>query len=245
MNHTAIVSKWQTVYAPANKFLRSKGIPYIISEIGSILKDALPWSSMFGATLWSVDLQLYVMAQGVARINFTQRPRAEHALWVPIAGVPESPGPQVRAPYYALPFVADFVGNSSIPTMVQEMDLKSDVFTAYGAYVSGHLARVAVINLREWSSSMSIPRSNQTFVLTIPGNITSIRVARLHADNGAQARGYDANRQNITYAGMQWSAALDQGRGHLSGQPFDTVAVVKGYTTITLPDSEAVLVYLR
>ena len=109
MNHTAITSKF-TNFAESISYLRNHdpSVRYILSETGSALQGSHKFQSWFGACLWSVDFQLYAMSQGVSRVSGTQRPVARHSLWIPKPNLTEE-GPQVRAPYYAQPFVADFV----------------------------------------------------------------------------------------------------------------------------------------
>jgi hypothetical protein len=61
-----------------------------------------------------------------------------------------NPGPQTRGVWYALPFIADFIGQS--PGKVVEVNLGSDVLTAYAIYdaSTSQLSKFALINLRTW-----------------------------------------------------------------------------------------------
>ena len=182
------------------------------------------------------------MAQGVARIDGTQRPAALHSLFVPVNGIPDNPGPSVRAPFYAQPFIADFIKST---TGVVEMGLNSDFLTAYAAYNANGLARVALVNLHEWNAGDNTQRGNQTFVLKVPTSTKNVTVGRLTAAAGAEAGGFDNGGQNITYAGQQWSYSVDNGKGHPSAASTTKVQVSNGVATVSVKDSEAVVVYVQ
>lgn len=214
MNHTEIKAKFHN-HEKSLSYLNSYGkIPYILSETGSSLSGGLKLSGVFGGCLWSVDFQLYAMSRGVARVASTQRPVSKHSLWTPLACLPGVPGPSVRPLFYAQPFIADLLGKSG-KTDVVEMDLQSDVFTAYGAYEGDTLARIALINMRQWHEGGGKQPGNHTFSVNVPGNATTVTVQALHADAGSEALGFDLNsNQNITWAGYQWSYSVDNGKGH-------------------------------
>lgn len=214
----------------------------MLSETGSALVGNLSFTGAFAACLWSVDFQLYSMSRGVARVDGTQRPAAQHSLWVPISGLKSNPGPSVRPPFYAQPFIADFIGKSGT-TAVVNLGLGSEKLAAYAAYNGATLARVAIVNLNEWNTGDS-KRPVQSFVLNVPKGINSVTVRHLHSDAGAGAFGYDFGGadQNITWAGEQFSYKVDDGKGHVSDKVSTTVNAVGGSVTIPVPDSEAVIV---
>ena len=186
------------------------------------------------------------MSQGVARVDGTGRPAANHSLFVPVAGIPGSPGPQVRGPYYAQLFAADFIGKTNGATGVANLDLKSDFLTAYAAYTADKkLARVALTNLHEWNASGGATRPAQAFAVKVPAGTASVRVGRLTAQAGAEAGGFDNNGQNITWAGQQWSYKVDDGKGHPNAASTETVAVANGVAVVSVKASEAVIVYIQ
>jgi len=243
MNHSAVTTKF-VPYKANIDYLKSKyaNVSYVLSETGTALKGKVEYSNAFGACLSNVDFQLWAMSSGVTRVTGTQRPAAQHALWVPV-NVQTNPGPQVRAPFYAQPFVADFIGNSTRPVAAINLDLKSDFLTAYALYEGEALARVALVNLREWNNTMDTPRGNKTFAINVPTGNNKVSVSRLRARAGAAARGFDANGQNITWAGTQWSYKADEGKGQLIAPKSEPITVQDGIATVEIADSEAVMVF--
>lgn len=244
MNHTAIKQKFRN-HEKSLAYLNSHGkVPYVLSETGSSLSGGLDLSGVFGDCLWSVDFQLYAMSNGVARVASTQRPVSKHGLWTPLAGLPGVPGPSVRPLFYAQAFIADFLGKSG-KTNVVEMNLQSDVFTAYAAYEESTLARIALVNMRQWHESGGKQRGNHTFSVKVPGNAAQVTVQELHADAGSEALGFDLDpKQNITWAGYQWSYGVDNGKGHQVGSPGTNVQVRNGVATVEVLNTEAVILHI-
>lgn len=256
MSHNAIVSKFNSGYSSGLSYIESNdpAVSWIISESGSsLIGPPLEYQDSFGAALWVVDFELYAMSQGVKQVHQTGRPAAYHSLWVPDTsannaanGNQQNIGPQVRGPYYGLPLVADFQGTSS--GKVTEI-LGDDLATAYAIYDSGSgaLSRVALVNLKFWSADVGGTRGSTTFDIPVKAGVKSVKVSRLRADAGAHALGYDnqGNGGMITWAGETWSYKLDQGNGSpVSGvAKTETVAVCNGVASVTLPDSEAAVVY--
>lgn len=248
MNHTHISETFETYVTNINYLASShSNISLILSETGSALGGDVGLTTSLGAALWSVDFHLYAMSVGVQRIGGSQRPATAHALWTPIPGVlNNNPTPQVRSPFYAQPFIADFIGIPE-PHSVLNLDLNSDVLSAYAMYHNSVLSRVALVNLQMWTKSSGTTRGSQTFAVSVPSGISTVMVQRLHADAGALATGYDYSldaSQNITWAGMQWTYTLDNGKGHISDVISTNVSVVNGVANVVVPDSEAVIVYL-
>ena len=63
-----------------------------------------------------------------------------------------------------------------------------------------------------------------------------------------RALGYDigGSDANVTWAGEQWSYKIDNGKGHFPhGKQEETVQVKKGVAEVKVPDSEAVIVWIR
>ncbi|CAK7218962.1 hypothetical protein SCUCBS95973_003660 [Sporothrix curviconia] len=251
MNHSATVGNFSAGSPQDIAYLAANypKVKYVFSETGTGLVSPLQIQGSLGAALFYADFQLYAMTQGAKRVDGTMRPAANHSLWVPDASAaPANPGPQVRAPFYTLPFVADFIGQT--PGNVIEVALNSDVLTAYASYSpsTGLLSKVALINLQAWAEGVSTgARGSVTFSVPAPSAATvSATVRRLTAAAGCQALGYDyaGPAQNITWAGEQWSYAIDNGKGHMVAgvSATETVAVVNGAVQVTVLDSEAVIV---
>lgn len=263
MNHKAITTKFDN-YSKAITFLNSnhKQVDFVLSESGSTLGSRNPFAEHFATTLWSVDFQLYAMTQGVKRVAGTQRPEARHSLWLPSQGKSK---PQVQAAYYAQPFVADFIGKTS-RTDVVNMPLDSEIMSTYAAYgPDGKLARVALVNLREWNRGASEKadgnknrnengnrnrneenqRGHRTFALKVPNDINSVKVGKLSAPTGAKAGGIDNGGAHIMWQGQQWSYKLNNGKVHPTSPKTEVVKVNDGKALVKVEDSEAVIVYLR
>ena len=182
------------------------------------------------------------MSQGVARVDSTGRPVALHSAWVPIGGAGFGPDPIVQAPFYGSVFAADFQAKPE-GTGVVEIAI-GGMLSAYAAYEDGKLARVAVVNLKEWTTGDENPRGNATVVLQGVGNVARGTLRRLTAEAGAGALGFDRDKsgsQNITWAGEQWTYAVDNGNGH-GGNVTESVSVTDGKLTIVVRDSEAATV---
>lgn len=251
MNHTAISSRFATANKPEIKYLKAHfpDVKYVFSETGSALRGPLDVQGGFGATLWSVDFMLYSMSQGVARVDNTQRPAAKHSFWVPDNSAPYNPGPQVRGPFSAIPFVADFIGKNA--GEVVEIDAGSELLTAYALYdqKTGSLSRVAIVNLKIWvEGHSSSSRGSETFSLPVAAHVKTVSVKRLSADAGARALGFDhaGPTQNITWGGEQWSYKVDNGKGHQTASVAseETVQVQNGKANIKVSDTEAVIVFV-
>lgn len=77
-------------------------------------------------------------------------------------------------------FIADFIGKKG-DTQVTNVDLSSDKVAAYGAYSSGRLARIALVNMNYWvgPTSHSNPRPSQIFQLRVPSGVAHVLVKYL------------------------------------------------------------------
>lgn len=244
LNHTALRRKLAH-HLPSIRYTRSNaaGAKFILSETGGPLAVGDDAQTLFANTLWSVNFQLYAMSLGVGRVSGTQRPEARRSLWIPTAGL-RVPGPRVQAPYYALPFVADFIGKTvgGGDRGVVNVDLGSPFLSAYAMFEGANLARVAVVNLRAYGGGGE-DRSAVKVRLENLGGVGQVTVGRLHAAEGTAAGGWDVNGKNITWAGQQWSYKADRGNGHGRVQR-KTLPVTGGVVEVVIPDTEAVIVYV-
>ncbi|GJN72545.1 hypothetical protein PLICBS_006618 [Purpureocillium lilacinum] len=248
INHTAITKRFGP-YTPSIKATHDRKLDYAITEDSAVLGGAeIHFSDGFGYTLWAVDFNLAAMARGVARVtNLAGRPNAKRVFWTPDnTGGKPSPGPQVRAPFPAAMFVADFVGKGE-PSAVKEIKTGGDLTSAYAMYdnKSGKLQRVALVNMRLYNGTASAKRERMTFQVNVGTGVKEVKVRRLRADKGVAAMGYDFGgpTSNVSWAGEQWSHGVDFGKGHFrSGKVEEKVVKVKnGVASVVVPDSEAVM----
>ena len=194
MNHSAIAALLDAA-KPVISYLNTKGpngsrVPLIISEIGNSLNGAhnYAYQSTMGAALWQVDFQLYCLSIGVAAINWQQIMHSGYDMWLPIDSGNFSA--QVYPPYYAQPFLADFIGDTNYNTQVAMLDIVNwtstdysgatanasaasntsspDNIIAYGSYAWGQLCKVAVVNLNIWNPPSPLYGPNTTAFVTIP-----------------------------------------------------------------------------
>lgn len=269
MSHEAITNKYKPFITTMQGIQNQKqgsGIPFVLSETGAVLGGPYNFSNVFGSCLWSVDFHLYGMSvvspfasihtrtsvnrhgQGVARIDGSQRPSATHSLWIPnpVPGVDAS---QVRANWYAQPYIADFVSSSNAKQeVIESQDLGSPYLSAYAMYSAGRLARVALVNLNMWpkaGGSTSDSRPKTVFPVSVPAGTTSVTVQRLVSPAGALASGYDVNQsETITWAGLLWSSTKGNGEPQTVGTTSETINVVNGVANVPVPDTEAVIVFI-
>lgn len=252
INHTAITDMFKS-YEPSIKASHDAGINYAITEdAAALMGGQIEFSCGFASTLWAVDFNLAAMSRGVSRVaNLAGRPNAKRVFWAPDdSGTKNgSPGPQVRAPFPAAMFVADFVGKEG-GSAVAEVDVKDNLVSAYAMYDEdrGELQRVALVNMALYNGTETGKKRNvPTFDVEV-GKAKEVKVQRLHADKGVAAMGYDFGGKDsiVSWAGEQWSYKLDHGKGHFPGlvKEEDTVEVEDGVASVPVPDSEAVIIFL-
>lgn len=218
-------------------------IPFILSEVGNSLDatNSYQFQARLGSALWQVDYYLYAMSIGVAKINYQQIMHAGYDLWLPIAsaGLPA----QVFANFYSQPFVADFIGTSG-ETTVQKLTITGGEaqpnLAGYAAFEAGALKRVAFANLQYWNQSSSgTERSTVSIDLSVPEGVAEVRVDKLGSPLGA-----GADSATITYAGSQWTYASQGDEVTGVRNDSETIQVVDGVATVSVLDSEAILVWL-
>ncbi|KAJ6445279.1 hypothetical protein O9K51_00038 [Purpureocillium lavendulum] len=248
INHTAIAQRFN-LYTPSIKASQDKKLEYAITEDAAVLGGAeIQFSDGFGYALWAADFNLAAMARGVARVaNLAGRPNAKRVFWTPDdSGGKPSPGPQVRAPFPAAMFIADFIGKGN-PSAVKEIKTKTDLLSAYAMYddKSGKLQRVALMNMRLYNGTTGTKRGRTTFQVNVGKAAKQVKVRHLRADQGVAAMGFDFGgpTSNVSWAGEQWSHGLDMGKGHFRNGKVEenTVQVKNGVASVVVPDSEAVM----
>ena len=239
MQHSAIASRLDLL----RKFItylrdNHPTIPYVISEIGNSLNPThtYDYQAVLGSALWQVDLQLYAMTIGIARLNWQQIMHAGYDMWLPIDSGNASR--QTFAPFYAMPFVGDFIGNTGGSTRAVQLDTGRENIPAYAAFVDEKPKRVAIVNLDIWDRGNGT-RPSTTFALNVPGDCNEVRVDVLSSPLGAHA-----SANTITYAGSQWTAASDG--TEVKGVRNDTrvLSARHGKVEVRVYSSQAVLVHL-
>lgn len=235
MNHQAIIDRFEN-YTRSINYTRQQNLSYVLSEVGNSLegKANLTFQAVLGSALWSVDFQMYAMTLGVERVNMAMKPIGGFSLWLPH----ETDGylPAVRAPYYAQPYIADFMGKTGAQVLNQ--DLKSKRLSAYAAYDQGRLARIALVNLNLWNGTDQSERPVQTFNVQANVDQNCVQVRRLTAPTGAYAN------DTITWAGQQWTYESN-GMSVTTNQTLsEPVPVQNGVAQVDVAASEAVMVML-
>lgn len=164
-----------------------------------------------------------------------------YSAWLPV--VVNGTGPLVKPPYYGHMFVAKFLGSSNT-TQINNIDLRSDYYSAYAAYESETLSRVAILNLQTWDppnstdvSTNTTDRPKTTFHL---GPLHNYKFATVELMTAPGAK-YDTN---ITVAGVSYDYNLAEGRGVKVGKGI--VATLKpgsdGSFSVDVEASQAVVV---
>lgn len=263
MNHSNVVSKLSWIQQEISIVNQpplinpdvspSATLPFSLDEANSILQgtSAPPGTlDVFGAALWTVDYMLYCAAIGLSRIHMQQGSGFLYNSWQPVS----TNGNQTvgtKPPYYGNIAVATMMGDitKAVPRIV-EIDLSSsgvgEFASAYAAYINSNtLARVAVIDLHQYNSSIPSPqgRGSTNYVFSVPSSLASqlkegltVKVQRL------QAAGSDV-RSGITFDGWSYNYELDQGQPvRLSNVTTgETVKVSGGKVGVVVENSGAVI----
>lgn len=254
MNHSAITERFPKIQKSIeNVRQEDSNIDYVISELGSALGvPPVSFAGGLGAALWAVDLHLTAMSRGVKRVSNNMFEDAPDSFWVPNNEGQWTTGPSVQGIFPSAAFITDFVGKGESLGKAVEVEVpgQPEDFSAYAMYdlMSEELARVALVNLKVWNESSPQPRENAAITFDVGFGAESVTVKRLHSQKGASAVGFDLGgpEQNVTWAGEQWSFKVDEGKGHFpaGGSVQEILFAQDGQVTVTVPDSEAVIVYV-
>ncbi|KKY14435.1 putative glycoside hydrolase family 79 protein [Diplodia seriata] len=215
MNKTAIRRKTDARFKSRIAYMQRAypSIPFLIAEAASALGNGtgirdFDLTASLGTALWTVDWLLYAatLQQGVTRVNMQLGSRFPFSPWLGAATVINnaSLAPQTLGSFYGCVFVADFIGAAGA-LRVAELEVDDADVSAYAAYNSGRLTRVAVVNLELWRESdgdgTGARRPSKTVELSLGADhhVKKVRVRALTGpDAGAQAR-------DIAWAGTQWT----------------------------------------
>lgn len=245
MNHTKTTSS-VNAQAQLAANLSSYNVPFILGETNSLYNEGAPGlSNAFGAALWVIDFNLYCASVGIRRVHMHMGTNFRYQSWQPIATNITTIG--TKAPYYGHAMVAAMIGNLSngSETKIANLPLENEHDAAYAAYVNNKLARVAVINLREYNYTVNgtssvlnpVPRPSQNYTFQVPsGSGATVDIQRLYA-NGSDAI------SGISWDGTSYNWDLDEGRPvKLANVTVgETGKVANGSVTVSVQDSTAVI----
>ena len=161
---------------------------------------------------------------------------AGFSLWQPIATPHNQPA--VRGPYYAQPFIADFISTASSALLaVHNIDLHTPYLSAYAAYSGNTLTKMGLVNLQLWDGTK--PRPAKNVRIKVPGQKgASARVSRLTSGVSATAQA-----DQMSYAGLRWSFENHGNAMTVNQNAVQTVQVGQdGVLQLTIADSEAAMI---
>lgn len=240
MNHSSTVHSISSQLAERDA-LANNSIPFILGETNSLYNEGAPGlSNSFGAALWGVDFNLWCASQGIRRVHMHQGTNYRYASWQPIETSLASKG--TKAPYYGNIAVAAFLGNLKTANIsIANLPLQNYYESAYAAYTNSKLARVAIINMRQYNYTVNgtstipntVSRPSLSYSFAVPENCGDrVSVKRLYA-NGSDAI------TGITWDGHSYNYELNQGKPvRLTNVTTDEVArVANGVVDVTVPDS--------
>ncbi|KAI2472542.1 glycoside hydrolase family 79 protein [Annulohypoxylon bovei var. microspora] len=221
------------------------GMPYILGETNSLYHQGRPGlSNAFGAALWAADFSACAAAAGIRRLHYHMGTDYRYAAWQPTATDKTTLG--TKAPYYGDVAAAAFLGaaGAGVAQVVlggEGVDQETDV--AYAAYESGALARLLVLNLREYNYTLGgtgpglnpVSRPDRTYRFS-GLDAAEATVRRLHANGSDAVTG-------VTWDGWSYNYELERGKpvrleNVTTGE---TVRVVGGAVEVRVPDSEIVV----
>ncbi|KAK4614552.1 Beta-glucuronidase [Fulvia fulva] len=232
-NHTHLVAS-MTFIAEKVRFWNAQNRPkrILMDEVASTMAWGEGHNNLITA-LWSVDYQLHCAAIGVERVHHQQIVRPGFNMWQPVPS--KFAPPQVRANFYAMPFVADFLGKN--PSRVNAIPLKgSDTLAAYSAWEGGRIKRIAVVNLKVWNKGQGQgARGFVNFKIENLGAVRSARVNYLTSPDGGKAE------DSLTWSGLQWTYESN-GKGVRVKNDEKIVAVKDGVMNVAVEASSAVII---
>jgi hypothetical protein len=244
MNHSSTIHSISSQLAERDA-LANYSIPFILGETNSLYNEGAPGlSNSFGAGLWGVDFNLWCASQGIRRVHMHQGTNYRYQSWQPIQTDLATLG--TKAPYYGNIAVATFLGNLKKDNVsIANLPLSNSYESAYAAYVNSNLARVALINMRQYNYTINgtsaiinpVPRASLSYEFQVPqGRSAKVEIQRLWA-NGSDAI------TGITFDGYSYNYELSLGkpvrlRNVTVGE---TAEVNNGMVSVTVPDSSAVI----
>ncbi|OIW32796.1 glycoside hydrolase family 79 protein [Coniochaeta ligniaria NRRL 30616] len=241
MNHNVTVKSLSKHVAAANALAAVDDKPYVIGECNSLYGGgAAGLSDTFGAALWVMDFTLYAASTGVIkRLHYHQSNGAPYSAWAPVPSGGNQP--TTLPPYYGKLAAARFLSASN-STAVEEIALSSSPYeSAYAAYTSGHLARIAVLNMNQYNATSASQRPSTTYTFLVGNRLvgSSWLVEKLAAPGSDVKTG-------VTFAGYKYEySSLGNGVNMKSNCPKEVVKVgSNGELSVRVKDSQAVVLTL-
>jgi hypothetical protein len=244
MNHSSTVHSVSSHLAEIAA-LANYSIPYILGETNSLYNEGAPGlSNSFGAALWGVDFNLWCASQGIRRVHMHQGTNYRYQSWQPIETSLATMG--TKAPYYGNIAVAAIMGNLVEDKIsIANLPLQNSYEAAYAAYVNSKLARVAIINMRQYNYTVNgtssipnpVPRPSLSYSFAVPEDCGDrVSVQRLSANGSDAVTG-------ITWDGHSYNYELNNGKPvRLTNVTTGEVELVQGgVVSVTVPDSSVVV----
>jgi hypothetical protein len=243
MNHTSTVKSIASQLTVAAN-LSSYHIPFILGETNSLYNEGAPGlSNSFGAALWGIDFNLWCASQNIVRTHMHQGTNYRYASWQPVQTNITTIG--TKPPYYGNIAVAAMLGNLlEHDVQIANLPLESEMESAYAAYEDGELARIAVVNLRQYNYTVNgtsdvlnpESRPTQTYTFQLDEGYTGATIQRLYA-NGSDAI------TGITWDGKSYNWELDLGNEVTLGNVTtgEKAEVLDGNVVVLVEDSTAVI----
>lgn len=243
MNHTAIVGN-VSLWLPWKSYLANHhpNVPLYIGEANSdYVTNTEPITyalqGVFGDALWKVDILMYAMSQSISRYYVQQGTGFAFDSWQPV--YINSTAPRVLPPWYGDLFIADVVGKAP-DVQIANIDLGSDLLSAYSVYVSGALAKYVIVNLEEWNTTTTYERPQGSVSLSIPAYVSEAKIGKLTAP-GADSK------TNISWAGQSWEYSETSATcvDEIGVPRFSSKVPESGNIALEIQASEAIVVILN
>lgn len=210
MNHTSTVNS-VAKHVKVSRALSAENlahdIPYILGETNSLYHQGKPGlSNSFGAALWGVDFNLYCASQSIRRVHMHQGTDYRYAAWQPVQTNKTTLG--TKPPYYGNAMVAAMLRGSGADgnegqVQVVHLPMPRETDAAYAAYVDGHLARLAVVNMQQFNATgVSSHRPSTRYQFQLPETATSdspLSLQRLLASGSDALSGISWNGWSYNY----------------------------------------------
>ncbi|CAK7219692.1 hypothetical protein SBRCBS47491_003933 [Sporothrix bragantina] len=248
MSHANMVADTAKQIAPLAAFLQTykdgqgRKVPYYLDEIniqtGGTSNQTTSFS--FATALYGTDFMMYLMTLGVEAVNWEQVYSSVQNVWQPSdsATMPA----QTKNIYYSLITAAEFIGTSGNTKVVEVTpgNNNGNTFSSYVAYDNNKAARVSLVNLNYWDTSLGTSRPDPVVAVQgIPSGVSTITVKYLTNPGGAAQ---DANA--TTFGGSQWTYA-SRGAEVKDVQSTTLVLPVSGgVAQVPIPYSAVAIVYL-
>ena len=217
-------------------------IPFYIDEANVLSGDRnTTIMNGLGGAVWRTDYFLYCMTLGIKRVHMEMLFASYQSNWVS----QDSPGQNrtTRAGYYSFLPAADFIGrggNTHVAEIPVDGSMGGDHLIAYGAYNGTKLARVALVNFKEWETKNNATGTAPTSLFKLAGlqGACKLHIKVLQGSSGAAGLA-----ETITYGGSQWTAESEGMEvPDQSGGGAWSVEIVNGTAEVETPYTSVAIV---